>query len=620
MWVASKGELQADERSVAGEVGDPTRITVHTMGAHYRWQVPDVLRQQLRLAHDLREDLVSLQLAYDEDIKTIWSSYPSVATAEVQVAAAEERVECVAAAMKAARITARDKLVDSPLAQQLREAKAALRSARQLRRDAITNVKDAAAQRRRDRSAQLAAEQKSLYCRYCQSPTGHQLFWATFNYIVDQHKVAVRRIQQQRAQHKPATLRHHRFDGTGTIAVQLQRTAGRPPRTPLVVADPAGRYHNVLYMPWIRPQQWEDMSRAEKRRAGRITVRLRCGSIDSQPQWIDVPVQAHRWLPAEADIVGAKLTLARVGADLRAQLSITARIPDPIVAQHSDRPTVAIHLGWQACDSGTVVAHWRATKPLTIPRQLAHVIVPISDGVSGRIIAPALIATRLQRLSHTASTRDLALDSIRGKLTDWLDEHGPIPHPTRPNEQLTAAAVVQWRSPSRFAALALDWRDSGTEMSTQLEAWRRSDRLRWQQHGHGLSRARGYRDDLWRQVAHTLASQCGRIVVDDTNVTDVTRGALERSTLPTDRQREIDRRREYAAPGRLRQAIIAAATREAVPVTVVPAAGLSRIHSSCGHENPAELQPRKGVLTCRGCGRTYDPDLSATILMLQRAR
>lgn len=195
-----------------------------------------------------------------------------------------------------------------------------------------------------------------------------------------------------------------------------------------------------------------------------------------------------------------------------------------------------------------------------------------------------------------------------------------MPHPSRPDEQLAADAVVQWRSPARFAALALDWRDTGTEMAAQLEAWRRIDRLRWQQQGHGRSRARGYRDDLWRQVAHTLASQCSRIVVDDTSVAEVTRGALERSELPTDRQREIDRRCDHAAPGLLRQAIIAAATREAVPITVVSAAGLSRIHASCGHENQPKTQPRNGVLTCRGCGRPYDPDLSATVLMLERAR
>lgn len=192
---------------------------------------------------------------------------------------------------------------------------------------------------------------------------------------------------------------------------------------------------------------------------------------------------------------------------------------------------MAIHLGWQASHDGTLVAHWRATAPLTTPRQLTHVIVPDSDGVTGRIIAPAAIATRLQRLNQTASTRDLTLDSIRRKLTDWLREHGPVPQPNRPDEQLTADAVVQWRSPARFAALALDWRDSGTEMAAQLEAWRAAIDCA------GNSRATGAREPAATAMTygakspHTLASQCSRIV-DDTNVADVTRGALGAQRAP----------------------------------------------------------------------------------------
>ncbi|MCA2272408.1 hypothetical protein JF780_07800 [Mycobacterium intracellulare] len=63
-----------DEPVQPGPVTPEGAITVHTMGVHYRWQIPEVVRQQLRLAHSLREDLVTLQLAYDEDIKAIWSS------------------------------------------------------------------------------------------------------------------------------------------------------------------------------------------------------------------------------------------------------------------------------------------------------------------------------------------------------------------------------------------------------------------------------------------------------------------------------------------------------------------------------------------------------------------
>ena len=109
-------------------------------------------------------------------------------------------------------------------------------------------MKDNAAQRLRERTATLLAAQKQLYRRYCQD---NDLYWATYNDVFRNHKTAVQRIRRQRLEAKPATLRHHRFDGTGTITVQLQRTAAMPPRSPRLLSDPAGRYHNFLVLPWI---------------------------------------------------------------------------------------------------------------------------------------------------------------------------------------------------------------------------------------------------------------------------------------------------------------------------------------------------------------------------------
>lgn len=72
-----------------------------------------------------------------------------------------------------------------------------------------------------------------------------------------------------------------------------------------------------------------------------------------------------------------------------------------------------------------------------------------------------------------------------------------------------------------------------------------------------------------------------------------------------------------ARPRDLRAAVIAAAKRDGVPVVVVTAENLTREHT-CGHilrEDP----PQPGRSCARGCGRYYDPDLSATLLMLMRA-
>ena len=83
-------------------------------------------------------------------------------------------------------------------------------------------MKDAATQRRRDRTATLLADQKQLYRRYCQDD---DLYWGTYNDVFRNHRTAVQRIRRRRVDGKPAVRRHHRFEGTGTITVQLKRTA-----------------------------------------------------------------------------------------------------------------------------------------------------------------------------------------------------------------------------------------------------------------------------------------------------------------------------------------------------------------------------------------------------------
>ena len=387
-------------------------VTVHTMGVHYRWELPNIVRAQLRLAHDLREDLVTLQLAYADDVRAIWSSYPEVAAAESELHRAEETAAAASEQVSAERVRLRSKRVGAELTTQLAEARADVKATRQARRDAIARVKDNAAQRLREHTATLLAAQKQLYRRYCQD---NDLYWATYNDVFRNHKTAVQRIRRQRLEGKPATLRHHRFDGTGTITVQLQRTAAMPPRSPRLLSDPAGRYHNFLVLPWIDPDRWAAMTRAEQRAAGRVVVRMRAGTVDGQPQWIDIPVQAHRWLPADAEILNARLTVDRVAARLSARLSITARIGSPTAA---DGAAVAVHLGWRDTERGIRVATWRSTQPLDISGRLSNVMVT-DDGVTGSIVVPRSISGRLERHAVTAAAR-VDSDSRRASFPSHL--------------------------------------------------------------------------------------------------------------------------------------------------------------------------------------------------------
>lgn len=586
-------------------------VIVYKFGVHYRWALPPVLMEQLRLAHDLREDLVSRQMAYEASVKEIWSSYPTVATVEARLAQAEADAETAAVEVSKQRAAQRTKRITGPAVEALRAARSAVKQARTDRRTEIAAVYEDA-KSRLDTLQVIHRDLKPLYAEY----TARGLYWATFNDVAAHHQVAVRRIAADRAAGKPAALRHHRFDGSGTIAVQLQRVTGAPARTPAALADnAAGRWRNVFTIPWTHPDEWDGLTRSQQRQAGRVTARMRCG--DSH---IDVPVQVHRMLPSDADVTGVRLTVRRVAGSIRAHLAVTAKVADPVPV--TDGPTVAVHLGWRDDESAVTVATWRADQPLDVPFDMRHYFHADSGSRSGTIRLPHRVADRIMRADDGRSERDLKLDALRERLVAWLAHNGPVPHPYRDGEVITAADVARWRSPRRFAVLAHAWRsqspaaEDGMQMAAALEEWRRSDRAAWESQEHGRDAAIGHRSDLYRQVAAVIADQAGALVIDKTSVAKI---AAKDSDLPGDVERRIARRRATSAPGELRAAVVSACTREGVPVTAVDSAGLSRIHAACGHINPADGRYLSRGVHCDGCGSTYDQDESATALMLARA-
>lgn len=593
-------------------------VTVHSHGIHYRWlqDVPEVLLDELRRAHDLREDLVTMELEHEETKKQIWSAYPQVAVAEAALAAAEAEAVEAAAAVKAERVQVRSKRVSSLAAARLRDARAAAKAARVARREAIGHAREDAKPALAAAAGALRAAQKALYGAYC---TGGDMYWATFNDVLDHHRTAVKRIGAKRAQGQPATLRRHRWDGSGTVAVQLQRATGAPPRTPATIADgDAGKWRNVLHVPgWVRPDEWEGMSRAEQRKAGRVTLRMRCG-----PGHIEVPVQVSRMLPADADIVMARLTLTRVGSQMRGTVTVTAKVPDPLPV--TDGPSVALHLGWHRDPDigGVTVATWRASGPLDIPADLVHVMPADPGRASGRVVVPADLLGRLTGVDQMDSARDLAFDAAREQLAVWLDVHGPLPHPRFEDRTLSRADLARWRNPSRLAVLVLAWRDDPPEgmgdLLPELESWRAADKRAWDAGAFSRRKSSRCRDDLYRQVAAVIAWQAGALVVDTTGVAALARRDPDDET-PNEVAARVARQRSVAAPGTLREACVAAAERDGVTVHKVDAAGLSRVHAACGHDNGPDKDYGSRRVVCDGCGRTYDTERSAVALMLQRA-
>lgn len=587
-----------------------------TMWVHYTWGVPEAVHEQLRLAHELREELVSMRLAYEADLQAIWSSFPGVAAAEDQLAQAEAAWTAASEHTKAERVRLKRRV---PRSEAEVAALAALGEARQRRRAAITAVREQAAGRRAQRTTDYKAAQRGLYQRYVQ---GQGLFWCTWNDVVSQHLGAVKRLRQQRITRPGATLRHRPFRGTGTIAVQIIRRADGPPRSPAVLADPNGKYHRYLHVPWIDPDVWNEMSVSQRRHAGRVTARLRYGrGADGEMLLVELPVQQHRQLPADADITGARLTIRQTPAGLRASLTVSATVPEP--ERRRTGMSVAVHLGWRRSEGGIIAATWRSSRALDIPADLRAVVVA-ETARTGRLIVPAGIMDAFDRADQVRSQRGQATRALQRSLVAWLSSYGPIDDPRQPGHPLDTSAVQQWRGAAHFHTLASAWAATGPPSGAEsivalLQRWRRREaKLR---RGPDLGQRRhatAARDDIYRRFAAALAAQAKILVLDDLQLAELNRASNAR--VPAARKLIASARR-VVGPGRLRSIIAATAVREGCTINEVGHVGLSRIHGDgCGYENPSDDRYESAIVRCDGCGQSFDQDHAATALMLQRAR
>lgn len=612
------------EEIVHAEPG--THVVVYSYGVHYKWtrNMPQLVIDQLRAAHNVREDLVSIFHEHEEAKKAIWSSYPEVAAAEAAIAFTEQAREDALAEVAKQRILQETKRVTGPAAETLRAANASLKAAKDSRRNAINKVKDQADARLKDVLQRRYADEKALYRIH--SSEG-DLYWGSFNDVAKAHKTAAAKVGTARANKQAAQLRHHRFDGTGRLAVQLQRGAGQPARTPEMLADPSGKYRNVLVLPdWVDPVEWDQLSRAEQRQRGRVIAQMRMGNGEDATM-VEVPILYDRMLPADAEITDARLVIRKIGSKNRATLNITAKLPAPAAA--TDGPTVAIHTGWRRDEGGIRVATWRSSEPLDIPENLRHVMRS-HDGLTGTVVIPEQLGNTKARLHEEQSLREKSLNSIREQLVGWLSAHGPVPHPvyvdreTGEIEMVTSARVLKWKAAGRFAILAHHWRDNppigedgcvGNDIASALESWRATDKVAWDREAFGSRKVTGHRNDLYNQVAAVLGYQASRVLIDDTSIADLAAQTSATEELPNKISKSMGRQHDIAAPGLLRERITTTSKREGVTVTVVPAKNLTREHTACGNLNEP---PSSGHNIRCTCGRRYDTDANAVTLMLTR--
>lgn len=573
---------------------------------------------QLRLANQLWNALVEIDQAHQGAVDAAWQAQPEVAVATELLEAADAALAAALEAAAEERKQARSRHPRSSRAAELAGLRAQRKVARLAQREAKAAAYDALAPLFHDLTAARRAAVKATYATYVQASG---LYWPTYNAVIQAHDTAAAAVASRRKAGAAAELHFRRFEGNGTWTVQLQRAAADPERTfaGLLAGDTKWRQvARIDVEPVLAdPSAWEALSPAQRRRAGRGQLAIRIGSRpDRSAIWLELPVTFHRPIPADADITQIQVTRRRIGTHFELSASFTCRLaaPAPISSVHG---VVALDIGWRRLSDGALrVAVWQSpvTRTLQLPEPARRWVRPMAGG--GELILPAPWLAEQTAMEKIQALRDLKLDALRPLVVEWLAEH-----PDATEALDIRGEVSRWRSPARFAALALRWRDNRQSgdptVLAALSAWRVQDRHLYERVANTRDQLGRRRREVYRCVAAALVDTYGVIALETMHIGQITRPGPAED--PSDEQADAARRQARAAsPGMLTGAIRTAAQREGVVVVEVPAKDTTRIHQPCGTRLEASAAERI-TMWCPVCECGFDQDQNAAANLLASA-
>lgn len=350
---------------------------------------------------------------------------------------------------------------------------------------------------------------------------------------------------------------HQRYEGEGSVAVQVQTQKRLPGLVVLTPAEPP---------PGVRPG-----SRRARRQY--YTLSLRVGSDDKRrPVWAQWPMVMHRPLPP-GPITGVQVTRRRVGPRYvwTAQITVTC---EPSRAIPETMGAVGLDLGWRQTPEGVRIAS-------------------LSDG--SRMLVDPRLRAQLQKVEDLRSIRDLNFNAARDALPkegpDWYREIRRYAH--------------AWRSPKRMVMLRRRWareRWAGDdEAFAALDAFCYHDQHLWAWESSQRGKAIRHRREIYRVFAAQLARKYQTLHMEKLNLRAL------KSASPGVYQ--------LVAPGSLVAALVNAFGPERV-VYVNPAYTSTDCHL-CAHRN--KIEPETVAYACAGCGADLDRDINAAINIRERA-
>jgi hypothetical protein len=295
--------------------------------------------------------------------------------------------------------------------------------------------------------------------------------------------------------------------GEGQIGVQLQK--GLATRDALACTDMRVRLE-------ILPLPPGASRRMQRRRHAILSIRV--GSDGRDPVWARVPLLYHRAIPDAAQWKWVRVSLRHEGRHERWSCEIT--VDDRSTpARDLDRDlegAVAVEWEWSPREDGSIrVARWAD-----------------SFGQTGEEVVPARIAVGIRKTDGHRAVRDIVANEMRPSLQRMILDTCRTLDKLAPRWLMEAAATLHlWKSLGRLHSLHRRWHAEASTIApaalAKLDEWVRRDRHLWDYESGMRGQTLAQRRDHYRCIARRWASRYRIALLSDQDLSREARFGAE---------------------------------------------------------------------------------------------
>ncbi len=519
---------------------------VYTYGVH----MPDdhqSLIDTLYLANKYRNQLIELELNRRKSDAALLSQYGTVGELEQRIAEITLRKE----ALYAEKIARPKPDRRTPF-----HGDATMKELKETLKGLYVELKAAKATARTELAPKRAELWDSFYEDYRTARGQNNLYWGTYLQVESAFEKSAKSLNP----------RFKRFDGTGTLAVQVQKSVS-------IV--------NLFQIPEISPRVWS-LPRGERKKATLVNCRMRIGSDEKRkPIWLDFKVRWHRPLPSDSLIKWVKLHRIRIGNRFKWELHLSVEHARP-AQNNSVLKNVGIDLGCRRLPDGRM--------------RMGYMYDYL--GEDQEIVVNERNISALKHADSLVSIREREFNGFKPVLLEWYGR-------TNDKAEWITEALAEfshWKSPRRLSKLAFRWRnnrfDGDEEIYAKLEAWRKQDLHLWDWEASERVKTYRRRRDEYRNIAADIAKNYDVVYLEDINLQDVM----------TDDSGKAEQRYLAAAVavGEFRTILKNACDSRGTRLVKVVSAKICTVCRSSLDSSDREL-----IQTCGSCKSTWDQDANS---------